>query len=65
MESKNMAAESTRTSTEIKEQYEKHKKVCWRDFLFFLQKGKMKAMKTEEMRKKVKKNGKSGKRKDE
>ena len=29
------------------------------------QKGKIKAMKTEKMREKVKKNGKSGKRKDE
>ena len=34
-------------------------------FLFSLQKGKIKGMKTEEMRKKVKRNGKSGKRKAE
>ena len=37
MESKSMVAmASTGASSEIKEQYEKHKKFGWGDFLFFL-----------------------------
>jgi hypothetical protein len=28
------AIESTRTSSKIKEQYEKHEKVCWKRYIF-------------------------------
>ena len=36
MDVKHMATlESTGTSSEIKEQYEKHEKVCWVEFFFY------------------------------
>ena len=67
MEIKNLAAvESTGTSSEIKEQHKKMKSLLGGVFYFLSPpKGKIKAMKTDEMRKKVKRNGKSRKREHE
>ena len=59
-----VAIESTGTSNKIKEQQKSMKSLL--GGVFFISsfnKRKIKAMKTEEMRKKVKRNGKSGNRK--